>query len=283
MVAEDADLRSGAAAEAAAVPRTATATATATATGQPKEEWTRVTGKRRQRPRKPSKQPPQHRGLVPPAAVSDGGGGGSTATVDDVRTEHARYRNEWLGSRAEAQLKAIVGARVKDGPSISKAVCFGIGSFDPPDGSWQVKRRAHVQLLAFLTMVEALEDALEDTEAHPPESESASSTSASEVNPPSPIRRRRRRIQRIFQEPLFAPCDVQFLEEQEEAEEEQDASGQKVTAVGGKVVSSPAGFEAVDAHTLVFGVHLYRDIYAQTLAQGCPAAFVGTGYDVWEE
>ena len=34
---------------------------------------------------------------------------------------------------------------------------------------------------------------------------------------------------------------------------------------------------------MVFGIHLYRDIWASALDKALPAMFVGTGWDVWDE
>lgn len=39
---------------------------------------------------------------------------------------------------------------------VKKAICLGIGSFDPEDGSWDSKRRTYHQCIAFLAMVEEL-------------------------------------------------------------------------------------------------------------------------------
>jgi hypothetical protein len=74
-------------------------------------------------------------------------------------------------------------------------------------------------------------------------------------------------IKVIFQEPAFEVSDIEFI-----------------TSLGHEVVDSPAGFDAVDSTTFVFGIHLYRDIYAQIFKNGeLPALFVGTGWDVWSE
>lgn len=72
-------------------------------------------------------------------------------------------------------------------------------------------------------------------------------------------------IECFYQEPRFALPDKQFIER-----------------LGGKVIESPASYELVDEETLVFGVHLYRDIWAAALEKGFPAVFVGTGWDIWE-
>lgn len=38
----------------------------------------------------------------------------------------------------------------------------------------------------------------------------------------------------------------------------------------------------VSDNTLLFGVHLYRPLYAQALDSNLPAIFVGTGWDIWD-
>lgn len=75
------------------------------------------------------------------------------------------------------------------------------------------------------------------------------------------------RIKCIFQEPAFEVSDIEFI-----------------TSLGHEVVESPVAFDAVDSRTFLFGVHLYRDIYAQAFKNGdFPALFIGTGWDVWSE
>ncbi|POR31945.1 Uncharacterized protein TPAR_07853 [Tolypocladium paradoxum] len=69
----------------------------------------------------------------------------------------------------------------------------------------------------------------------------------------------------FFQEPAFTASDASFI-----------------ASLGHRVVDSPAGCERVDRSTLLFGVHLYRPVYALALKNGLPAVFVGTGWDVWD-
>lgn len=73
------------------------------------------------------------------------------------------------------------------------------------------------------------------------------------------------KIECFHQEPRFAQPDKDFI-----------------AALGGTVVESPASYDLVDDKTLVFGVHLYRDIWAAALEKSLPAIFVGTGWDVWD-
>ena len=70
----------------------------------------------------------------------------------------------------------------------------------------------------------------------------------------------------VFQEPLFSPADKAFIE-----------------GLGHRVVESPAAFDLVGPDTLLFAVHMYRDVYTCAIKNHVPAVFVGTAYEVWEE
>ncbi|KAF4589040.1 SRR1 domain-containing protein [Ophiocordyceps camponoti-floridani] len=72
-------------------------------------------------------------------------------------------------------------------------------------------------------------------------------------------------IPSIFQEPLFTPTDRQFL-----------------TSLGYQVVETPEGYNHTSRHSFIFGIHLYRPVYAMALSAHLPALFVGTGWPVWE-
>ncbi|EHK42657.1 hypothetical protein TRIATDRAFT_246475 [Trichoderma atroviride IMI 206040] len=135
----------------------------------------------------------------------------------------------------------VFKAELKDSRSsedpIRKAICLGIGSFDPDNGSWITKEKAHMQFAAFSVIVEELQESCN------------------------------KKIEVILQEPAFNASDIDF-----------------VTSLGHEVVESPAAFEAVDSKTFVFGIHLYRDIYAQVFNnREFPALFIGTGWDIWCE
>lgn len=73
------------------------------------------------------------------------------------------------------------------------------------------------------------------------------------------------KIDMYFQEPIFTASDRGFIE-----------------SLGHNVVESPRGFEIISSDTLLFGVHLYRPIYAKALEGDLPAIFVGTDLDVWD-
>ncbi|KAI0130390.1 hypothetical protein BJ170DRAFT_681842 [Xylariales sp. AK1849] len=155
-------------------------------------------------------------------------------SVSEIQSDHARFSQQWTTSASCRQLKGVLMSRTCQ-PTPSKAICFGLGSFDPEDGSWHVKRRSHVQLAAFMTLVECLNKEAEH------------------------------KIRCIFQEPCFTRADADFLR-----------------GLGHEVVDSPFGFDQVADDTVVYGIHLYRDIYAAIIEKTVPAIFVGTGYDIWE-
>ncbi|KAL7948090.1 hypothetical protein V8C42DRAFT_274537 [Trichoderma barbatum] len=83
-------------------------------------------------------------------------------TSEEIMKDWKLFSGSFLASRCATALKKIVMDYVEasynhDDPTpVTSAVCLGIGSFDPPDGNWLLKRRAHVQLIALHLMVELL-------------------------------------------------------------------------------------------------------------------------------
>ncbi|KEY65249.1 hypothetical protein S7711_01769 [Stachybotrys chartarum IBT 7711] len=73
-------------------------------------------------------------------------------------------------------------------------------------------------------------------------------------------------IKCYFQEPAFTETDTLFIQ-----------------SLDHQVVESPTGFDMVKDHSLLFGVHLYRPIYAAALRRSLPSIFVGTSWDVWDQ
>lgn len=193
--------------------------------------WTFVSSKRNRQPRKQQSKPVTLTDLNVTQPLK-----GSTAdlSLTEIQSDHKKFRQQWLDSDCCHKLRNLLETK-----SIcvtpAKAICLGLGSFDPEDGSWQIRRRSHIQLAAFRTLVDCLEG-------------------------PS-----KQPIRCIFQEPCFTSGDKQFLE-----------------SLGYEIVDSPKGFEEVSDDCLLFGVHLYRDIYSAAIEKATPAIFVGTGYDVWD-
>ncbi|KAK2601408.1 hypothetical protein N8I77_010862 [Diaporthe amygdali] len=162
--------------------------------------------------------------------------GSPQLTVDDIKADHHRIGSKWQATKCHEQLCKIIEDKSASHEKINRAICLGLGPFDPEDASWSAQRRSHIQLAAFLAIVEALR------------AESGQD------------------IETIYQEPRFTQPDKDFL-----------------TSLGGKTVDSPGAYELIDRGTLIFGVHLYRDIWAAALKDSLPAMCVGTGWDVWEE
>ncbi|OAA55104.1 Sensitivity To Red Light Reduced-like, SRR1 [Cordyceps fumosorosea ARSEF 2679] len=154
-----------------------------------------------------------------------------------LRADYDKLRAEWLASPACAALLRLLDAQPpRVVVPVRRAVCLGIGTFDPADGAWEAKRAAYVQLCAFSTIVSQLEKYTQLS------------------------------VECVFQDPIFTPSDISFL-----------------TALGHRVVPSPAAYALVEGTTLLFAVHLYRPIYAAAFQQpDLPAMFVGTGWDVWD-
>lgn len=201
------------------------------------EQWTKVQRKSRRGAKahaQVASRPRQKAGAVEPvpgprqAAASD-------LSPKAIQDQHSRIREQWIDSDCRRKLDDIITSKA-DPALVSQAVCFGIGTFDPEDGAWEVKRRTHVQLAAFLHIVSLLEAKQDNV------------------------------IKCFFQEPAFSPSDTAFIRE-----------------LGHEVVGTPAGFDLVDQSTLVYGVHLYREVYSQAIGKAVPAVFVGTGFDVWDK
>lgn len=196
---------------------------------QDSDGWTRVPAKGRRRGGR-------SRPSAAPVAIGHSPGLPRTENLrsaSDIADEYRRIRAQWETTEASQILRRFV---TDHGPaSVSTAVCLGIGTFDPPDGGWDTKRRTYVQLIAFLLVVEAFEGKLG------------------------------RKIECVFQEPVFTEPDKAFI-----------------TSLGHQAVDSPQGFDMVKPGTLLFGVHLYRPIYAKALESCLPAVFIGTDLDVWD-
>ncbi|KAI1798515.1 hypothetical protein F4811DRAFT_208690 [Daldinia bambusicola] len=196
---------------------------------QPQNEWTRVHRKGRRHRKSPHAIHSEIAGTVINLKRS------SSLSARDIMEEHKHITHQWESSACRHKLLEIFEPRMAHF-NISDAICLGIGSFDPEDGSWEIKRKAHIQLAAFLFIVEQFQ------------------------------RSSSRKICCVFQDPVFNASDKDFIR-----------------ALGHEVVDSPIGFEQVSPSTLVFGIHLYRDVYAQAIAKCLPAMFIGTPREVWEE
>ncbi|KAI1343286.1 hypothetical protein F5Y15DRAFT_229915 [Xylariaceae sp. FL0016] len=150
------------------------------AEGQPElaEEWTRVRRKGRRN------AGPKTARLAPstsPAAGATPTPSAPSLALADIEKDHEHFAGQWTSSPCHHQLQELITSRAAD-CVVTEAICFGVGSFDPADGAWEVRRRAHFQLAAFLCIVEQLQE------------------------------RGHRHIRCYFQEPLFNSVEKSFIE-----------------------------------------------------------------------
>lgn len=116
-------------------------------------QWTRIVRKGK-KPGKKQRQPSH-----PPAAgpVENFQPNASPQlTVNDITTNHDKVASKWRETDCCANLSELIKKHAASHAPISRAICLGLGAFDPEDGSWVAQRRSHIQLAAFLTMVEIL-------------------------------------------------------------------------------------------------------------------------------
>ncbi|KAL2758331.1 hypothetical protein ACRALDRAFT_1068689 [Sodiomyces alcalophilus JCM 7366] len=144
-----------------------------------KDGWTRVASKSRYRraPRAVATQ----KDLVAAKARYDHNQPREPLPVSEIKNDFTSFSTRWRESDSYQSLKSLILEHHERHRPVRKAVCLGIGTFDPDDGSWEVKRRAHVQLAAFLAMVDLLAELSGET------------------------------IKCVFQEPLFSSTDADFL------------------------------------------------------------------------
>ncbi|KAI8203702.1 hypothetical protein K4K52_005248 [Colletotrichum sp. SAR 10_76] len=151
------------------------AAATETKSEPVQEEWTFVKSKSRFR-----RKPPQ----VPAKALEAAKSNEPRIfkSVDKITAEYERFKARWRDTTCHERIKELLQKNVGDGRKVKKAICLGVGTFDPEDGGWDAKRRSYIQLDGFLTVVEALSAIYNET------------------------------IPCSFQEPRFTPNDTKFLE-----------------------------------------------------------------------
>lgn len=77
-------------------------------------------------------------------------------SVDDIRADHTKIASKWHATDCYKKLCNIIKDNATARTKITRAVCLGLGPFDPEDGSWVAQRRSHIQLAAFLAIVEIL-------------------------------------------------------------------------------------------------------------------------------
>ncbi|KAK1999473.1 hypothetical protein LX36DRAFT_574184 [Colletotrichum falcatum] len=142
-----------------------------------KEEWVHVKSKSRFRRNAPRPSP-----KIPGSALSTPADEPrALKSVADITTEYEAFKSRWRDTPCHAKLRQLVGANAAAHRPVRKAVCLGVGTFDPEDGGWDAKRRSYIQLDGFLTIVEVLSALCKE---------------------PIPC---------FFQEPRFTPNDAEFL------------------------------------------------------------------------
>ncbi|KAG5987634.1 hypothetical protein E4U54_004913, partial [Claviceps lovelessii] len=116
-------------------------------------EWRLVQPKKNRRPRKP-----------PPAVVSSSTSSSSWTTrpagplrsLQDITSEYHRLRHDAPAQQCCTSIRLLIRANADACSRVENAICLGMGSFDPPDGAWEAKRRAYIQYLVFEAMIEEL-------------------------------------------------------------------------------------------------------------------------------
>lgn len=220
-------------------------------------EWTRVARKGKGNKSGRAYVPPRP---PPPAAGAPDNFRPNPAprlSPQDIEADHQKIAAQWRATDSYATLRETVRSNAASHAPITRAICLGLGPFDPEDGSWTAQRRSHTQLAAFLAVVQVL----------------GACTQAPVICAPPDLtdsradKQNHGHIECFYQEPRFAQTDKDFI----------------ASALRGKIVESPRSYDLVDETTLVFGVHLYRDIWADALRRSLPGMFVGTGWDVWEQ
>lgn len=122
-------------------------------------QWTRIGRKGKRLGRKNQPQPHPQLQPSPPAAGPAENfqpNPSPQLSADDISAAYGKIAARWRASDAYDKLQNLVTCNATSHLAIKRAICLGLGAFDPDDGSWLAQRRSHIQLAAFLTMVETL-------------------------------------------------------------------------------------------------------------------------------
>lgn len=124
----------------------------------PPSQWTRVA--RKGKGKKSGRQANNPHTAPPVAGAPDNFLPNPTPqlSAQDIRTDHDRIATKWRASEGYAKLCEAVRANAASHATITRAICLGLGAFDPEDGSWVAQRRSHVQMAAFLAIVDTLSE-----------------------------------------------------------------------------------------------------------------------------
>jgi hypothetical protein len=80
-------------------------------------------------------------------------------SIDEIRKYHNAVARDWLASDSwQALLQILMTATsLQRRPlPIRKAICLGPGPFDPANGSTVIRRTAHMQTAAFVSIISLL-------------------------------------------------------------------------------------------------------------------------------
>ena len=180
-------------------------------------------------------------------------------TVASITEEYTKIYSHFRDSACYIALRHIISGHSGTAKQVDRAICLGVGTFDPADGAWEAKRRTFIQTLAFLAIVEEI-----GTLPFPPPSSLERCKFVAEAYKTTE-KVKGEKLRCIFQEPIFTVSDKEFI-----------------TSLGHDVVESPVACEMVTSTTFLYAIHLYRPIYCLALKLHLPSIFVGTGWDVWE-
>lgn len=137
-----------------------TTTATAAEGHDDPAQWTRIRRKGKKLDRRQQPAPPRSQSQPSPPAAGPAENfqpnPSPQLSADDIRAAHDKIAARWRASDARDKLHRLVESHAASHRAVQRAVCLGLGAFDPDDGSWLAQRRSHIQLAAFLTMVETL-------------------------------------------------------------------------------------------------------------------------------
>ncbi|KAJ2965580.1 hypothetical protein NQ176_g10546 [Zarea fungicola] len=76
---------------------------------------------------------------------------GILQSPEALQADYDKIRTQWLASPAHESITKLADTYART-LTIKRAVCLGIGTFDPEDGAWEAKRAAFVQLCALSTL-----------------------------------------------------------------------------------------------------------------------------------
>lgn len=77
-------------------------------------------------------------------------------SANDICAAHVKITTKWQASEAHKKLVGIIQANAASHAAVTRAVCLGLGAFDPDDGSYVAQQRSHIQLAAFLSIVKEM-------------------------------------------------------------------------------------------------------------------------------